>query len=270
MRDILGDHDAGRFLSDPDPVRRAQIQMRTPLPKRFYADVSVAAETDGAFSVRLDGKPVRTPGRALLALPTAAAAGLVASEFDAQQDVIDPVSMPVLRLANTALDGVAGEGQAVIDDIMRYSSSDLLCYRAEGPQELIERQAVAWDPVLNWVRTALGVRFWLAEGVMHVEQPREAVSAVGAWLEQRHDPFRLAALHVITTLTGSALLALCVQAGAIAPDDAWAAAHVDEDWNIEQWGEDDEAFARRAARRVDFDAAVALAAALETGSAPAG
>ena len=262
MRDILGDLEAGRHLSDPDPVRRAQIQMRTPLPKRFYAAATVVAEPDGGFAVRLDDKPVRTPGRAVLALPTEAAARLVAGEFEVQGDVIDPVTMPVLRLANTAIDGVAPEMQAVVEDIMRYSSSDLVCYRADSPRPLVDRQAGHWDPVLDWARAALGARFWLAEGVMHVDQPREAVSAVGLWLAQRGDPFRLAALHVMTSLTGSALLALGVEAGAFDPEQAWEAAHVDEDWNIEQWGEDEEATARRTARKADYDAANRLIAAL--------
>lgn len=262
MRDILGDLDSGPQPSDPDPVRRTQSQMRTPLPKRFYDSASVFAEPDGGFSIRLDGKPVRTPGRALLALPNEAAARLVADEFDAQREVVDPVSMPVLRLANSAIDGVAGETQAVIEDIMRYSSSDLVCYRADGPQPLVDRQAKLWDPVLDWAKAELGARFWLAEGVMHVEQPQEAVTAVGEWLARRDDPFTLAALHVMTSLTGSALLALSVEAGAIDADAAWVAAHVDEDWNIEQWGEDEEAAARRTARKADYDAANRLIAAL--------
>lgn len=261
MRDLLNDLEAGKLLSDPDPVRRAQNQMRQALPKRFYA-AAEAVETGEGFAVRLDGKPVRTPGRALLALPSAAAAALVAAEFAAQGEMIDPVSMPVLRLVNTAIDGVAPDTQAVLEDVMRFSASDLLCYRADAPEELVARQAEAWDPVLDWVRSALGARFFLAEGVVHVEQPRESVAAVGLWLKQRQEPFRLSALHVMTTLTGSALLALAVEAGALTADEAWTAAHVDEDWNNERWGVDSEAATRRAARRKEFDAAVALVEAL--------
>lgn len=262
MRDLLGDLDSGNHLSDPDPVRRAQIQMRQPLPKRFYKLAEVAEVPEG-FAVRLDGKPVRTPGKAVLALSTAAAAELVASEFSAQGETIDPVSMPILRLANTAIDGVANEMQAVLEDVMRFSSSDLLCYRADAPERLVERQAELWDPVLDWAQATLGARFFLAEGVMHVEQPRESVAAVGLWLRQRAEPFRLSAIHLMTTLTGSALLALAVETRMLEPDAAWAAAHVDEDWNIAQWGEDAEAAERRKARRRDFDAAVALLRALD-------
>lgn len=261
MRDLLNDLEDGNRLSDPDPMRRAQNQMRQTLPRRFYKDAGVAETAEG-FAVRLDGKPVRTPGKAPLVLPSERAAALVAAEFAAQGETIDPVSMPVLRLVNTAMDGVAADTQAVLEDVMRFSASDLLCYRAGEPEALTARQAQAWDPVLDWVRSALGARFFLAEGVIHVEQPRESVGAVGLWLRQREEPFRLAAIHVMTTLTGSALLALAVEAGAVSPDEAWAAAHVDEDWNIELWGEDAEAAARRQARRRDFDAAVALVRAL--------
>ena len=261
MRDILTDLEAGH-VSDPDPVRRAQIQMRTPMPKRFY-DKAEAVETDSGFAVRLDGKPVRTPGRAVLELPTLAAAQLLADEFAAQREHINPVEMPVLRLVNTAIDGVAADPQAVLEDILRFSATDMLCYRADGPERLVQRQNDLWDPVLDWARASLGARFNLAEGVMHVEQPREAIAALGAHLTQRREPSRLAALHLMTSLTGSALLALAVDFGEISVDEAWAAAHVDEDWQIEQWGQDAEAMARRSARRRDMDAAVALLEALK-------
>ncbi|THF58302.1 ATP12 family chaperone protein [Ollibium composti] len=262
MRDILSDLEAGKLLSDPDPVRRAQIQMRTPLPKRFYKAVSV--EPDGeVFGVRLDGKPVRTPGKALLALPNAAAAALVAGEFEAQAEVIDPVTMPTLRLVNTAIDGVAADPQAVLEDILRFASSDLLCYRADSPQGLVDRQNEHWDPVLDWASSELGARFNLAEGVIHVEQPRGTIAVLGAHLARRADPLRLAALHVMTSLTGSALLALAVEAGGLDTEAAWLAAHVDEDWQIEQWGQDAEALSRRAQRKRDMMAAAGLLAALD-------
>lgn len=261
MRDLLNDLEAGSHLSDPDPVRRAQNQMRQSLPKRFYTAAETARTAEG-FAVRLDGKPVRTPGRAVLALPTAAAAAIVAAEFAAQGETINPVTMPALRLVNSAIDGVAQDVEAVLDDVVRFCGSDLVCYRAAGPAALVARQAAAWDPVLAWAQGALGARFYLAEGVVHVEQPAEAVNSVRRWLGQRREPFRLAALHVLTTLTGSALLALAVEAEALPADAAWAAAHVDEDWNAEQWGTDAEALARNAARRRDFDAAVALLRAL--------
>ena len=262
MRDILNDLEAGKYLSDPDPVRRAQIQMKTPLPKRFYKTASVVP-IEGGFAVHLDGKPVRTPGKALLALPTEAAAVLVAGEFAEQGETINPVTMPVMRLVNTAIDGVASDPQAVLEDILRFASSDLLCYRADAPQGLVERQNEQWDPVVDWARTALGARFNLAEGIIHVEQPRETIAVLGSHLNQRAEPLRLAAIHLMTSLTGSALLALAVDFGELDADSAWAAGHVDEDWQIEQWGQDAEAVARRAARKRDMMAAVTLLEALK-------
>lgn len=261
MRDILNDLDAGRLLSDPDPVRRAQIQMKAPLPKRFYKTATVEQEGE-VFCVRLDGKQARTPGKAPLALPTEAAARLVAAEFEAQVDVIDPSTMPVLRLVNTAIDGVAADAQAVLEDILRFASSDLLCYRADGPQGLVDRQNEHWDPVLDWARRAFGARFNLAEGIMHVEQPREAIAALGTVLSMKPQPMRLAAIHVMTALTGSALLAVAVDRGELTVEQAWTAGHVDEDWQIEQWGQDAEAMARRAFRKREMDAAAALLEAL--------
>lgn len=257
MRDLLSDLEAGSHLSDPDPVKRAQNQMKAPAAKRFYDTVSVEERPEG-FVVLLDGKPVRTPGKAVLALPTGAAAALVAAEFEAQGERIDPVTMPATRLVNTAIDGVAADMEAVIEDILRFASSDLLCYRADGPDGLVARQADAWDPVIGWAKARLGARFVLADGIVHVTQPREAIGAIGIHLAGRDEPLQLAALHLMTTLTGSALLALAVGAGELSPESAWAAAHVDETWNAEQWGEDYEAAARNAARRRDFLAATRL------------
>jgi chaperone required for assembly of F1-ATPase len=261
MRELLNDLEAGRYLSHENPMERARAQMRQPQPKRFYTKVEVAEAEDG-FRVLLDGKPVRTPGRAFLAMPTEAAARLVAQEFEAQGETLDIPAMPVLRLANTALDGVAQDPQAVLEDILRYASCDLVCYRADGPDGLVARQAECWDPVVDWARATLSARMVLAEGVMHVDQPREAIAAIGIHMKARSEPFRLASLHVMTSLTGSALLALAVDTGELSAEEAWAAAHVDEDWNIAQWGEDAEARAMRLAKHRDMIAAARLVAAL--------
>ncbi len=262
MRDILSDLESGPQPSHPDPVKRAQNQMRQPLPRRFYKEAAAVETEDGRFSVRLDGKPALTPGRSQLALPTRAAGELVAAEFAAQGETLDPATMPVTRLVNTAIDGVATDPQAVLEDLLRFSASDLLCYRADSPQELVAKQADAWDPVLDWARSALGARFMLSEGIMHVEQPRETIAVLGVHLRQRAEPFRLACLHVMTTLTGSALLAMAVEGGMLSADEAWNAAHVDEDWNIALWGEDAEAMTRRANRRREMMAAAGLLSAL--------
>jgi chaperone required for assembly of F1-ATPase len=262
MRDLLNDLDAGRYLSDPDPVKRARNQMKAALPKRFYKEVTTAEE-EGGHVVKLDGRSVRTPAGAVLALPTAAAAKLVADEYAAQEEHINPLAMPVTRLANTAFDGVASAADAVLEDVLKFSTSDLLCYRADAPEALVERQAQAWDPVLDWVRTELGARFLLAEGVMHIGQPRETIGAVAVHLRKRAEPFRLAAIHLMTSLTGSALLALAVEAKALNAEAAWSAAHVDENWNVEHWGNDPEAVNRQANRKRDMMAAVALIEALD-------
>jgi chaperone required for assembly of F1-ATPase len=262
MRDILSDLESGPAPSHEDRPRRTRNQAQQALPRRFYKHVSVAEAGDGHFSVHLDDKPALTPGRNPLALPTSAAASLVAAEFEAQAEVLNPVAMPTIRLVNTAIDGVASDPQAVLEDILRYAASDLLCYRADAPQTLVRRQADAWDPILDWARSKLGARFVLSEGVMHVEQPRETIAVLGVHLGQRAEPFRLACLHVMTTLMGSALLALAVESEALSVEDAWAAANIDEDWNVEQWGEDAEAAARRANRKREMTAAANLVAAL--------
>ena len=227
------------------------------LPKRFYNHVAIKDEGRGAASLLLDGKAVRTPAKAHLALPTRELAEAVAEEWRAQRDRIDPLTMPLTKLANSAIDSVKDREQAVIDDIAKYAGSDLLCYRAEGPKTLVTFQTKHWDPVLAWAKTALDAPFALAEGVVHVRQPKVSLDRIRRALEGL-DPFGLAALHVMTTLTGSALLALAVAKGKLTPEEAWQAAHVDEDFQISQWGEDAEAAKRRAHQRRDFDAAARL------------
>jgi chaperone required for assembly of F1-ATPase len=229
--------------------------------KRFYERAEVVGN-DSGYAVTLDGKPVRTPSRNTLAAPSRAVADIMAAEWNAQREFIDPLSMPVTRLANSVIDAIATDAQiaAVRDDIAKYFGSDLLFYRASHPEALIAREAAAWDPVLFWVAEDLNAHFIMAEGVMHVAQPEQAIAAARAALPE--DAWRLAAAHIVTTITGSALLALALLRGRLAPPEAWAAAFVDEDWNAEQWGLDEEAAQRRAARKVDFDGAVAVLKAL--------
>ncbi|WP_454916126.1 ATP12 family chaperone protein [Xanthobacter sediminis] len=269
MRELLTDLDAGGdAAADPksaNPMARAQAAQRPQRPRRFYTEARVG-EAEGGFTVLLDGRPVRTPARGLLKVPTRALAEALAQEWDAQATEIDPFSMPLTRLVNVALDRVAAEAPAVREEVVRYAGTDMLFYRAEGPAGLVERQALHWNPVLAWAREAHGAPFFLAEGVCHVAQPEDSLARVAALVPQAALP--LAAVHVMTSLTGSALLALAVAQGVIDADTAWQAAHVDEDWNRELWGEDEMATARRAARRLEMDAAVA---ALRLGSAsPAG
>ncbi|MDB5524802.1 MAG: hypothetical protein JWM58_2565 [Rhizobium sp.] len=256
IRDIFSDL-AGPVLTDADPVRRAQIQMKHHLPKRFYKDVSVG-KTEEGFTILLDGRPVKTPGKHLLAVPTRAATELLAREWDAQVNEINPVKMPVTRLVNTAIEGVAAEIDGVFDDIVNFAGTDLLCYRAETPDSLIEMQARHWDPVIYWAADAFGARFILAQGIIHRQQPKEAINAFAATLAKHRSAIALAALHTVTTLTGSALISLAFAEGRLTAEEAWLTAHVDEDWNILQWGTDAEAEARRAARWLDMKAATDL------------
>ena len=260
IRDIFSDLAAPE-LTDADPVRRAQIQMKHHLPKRFYKDVTIG-ETESGFNILLDGRPVKTPGKHLLAVPTRAAADLLAAEWDAQLTEINPVKMPVTRLVNTAIEGVAAEIDGLFDDIVNFAGTDLLCYRAEMPQSLIDMQAKHWDPVIYWAADAVGARFILVQGIIHRQQPNEAIDAFVATLSKHRSAIALAALHTVTTLTGSALISLAFGEQRLTAAQAWQIAHVDEDWNILQWGTDAEAEARRAARWLDMKAATDLFGAL--------
>ena len=255
MRDILS--DLSDAMSDPDPVRRAQIQMKRPLPKRFYKDVSTDLAEEG-FRILLDGRPVRTPAKKLLAVPTQPIADRLKAEWDGQGEEIDPAKMPVTRLVNTAVDGVADNFDAVLEEIVRFAGTDMICYRADSPEGLVERQRDGWDPVIRWAADAKGARFILVEGVIHQEQPAAAIAAFAAALSAYRHPLALACLHTVTTLTGSALLALALAEGFIDADKAWSLAHVDEDWQIEHWGTDEEAFRRRELRRAEMDVAASV------------
>jgi chaperone required for assembly of F1-ATPase len=253
MRDILED----LFHNEPlDPTESARRSMRPRLRKRFYARAH-AGDAE-PYSILLDGRGVKTPAGNTLAAPTGALADAIAAEWDAQGERIDPATMPLTRLANTIIDGVAADPEPVADEIAKYLGSDLLYYRAGTPDGLVARQVRHWDPVLAWARDALGARFVLSEGVMFVAQPDGAVAAALSAIPS--DPWRLGAMHAITTITGSALLALSLARGALGVDAAWAAAHVDEDWNMAQWGRDEIALARRAARFAEMQAAATVLA----------
>lgn len=208
-------------------------------PKRFWKQAQ--AETcEGGFTVRLDGRPVRTPAKAALILPTQAMAGAIAQEWDAQETVVDPRTMPVTRGANAAIDKVRVQRAEVVELLAEYGDSDLLCYRAAGPDGLIQRQAAAWDPMLDWAAETMGARLFVGEGVMHVDQNPVALARLAAEVEA-FDDFALAAVHDLISLSGSLVLALAVTRDAITVEDAWAASRIDEHWQIEQWGEDETA-----------------------------
>ena len=247
MRDIFEDLARDTL----DPTESARRNMRPKLRKRFYQRAHVGA--GGPFPVLLDDRSIKTPAGHALALPSRALGEAVAAEWDAQQDRIDPAAMPLTRLANSIIDGVAVAPVPVAEEVAKYLGSDLVCYRADTPDGLVQAQARHWDPVLGWARDTLGARFVLGEGVMFVAQPDHAIAAARAAIPS--DPWRLGAVNAITTLTGSALIALAVLHGRLSVDDAWAAAHVDEDWNMSLWGRDEVALERRASRFREMQAA---------------
>ena len=252
MRDLFEDI----FRNAPlDPTQAARRAVRPHLRRRFYQRADVE-DADGEFRVVLDGRPVKTPARRALAAPKRALAQALVAEWDAQRDVIDPAKMPLTRLANTIIDGVIDAPSAVAAGVERYLGCDLVFYRAPGPAGLVTRQANAWDPVLAWVGEILGADFVLAQGIAFVAQPAQSLVAAASAIPT--DPWRLGAVHAVTTLTGSALIAIALARGALSVDAAWAAAHVDEDWNMEFWGRDQLALEHRAARFAEMQAAATV------------
>lgn len=221
--------------------------------KRFYKAATVRAGAAGS-EVLLDGRPVKTPGRNPLALPTAALAEAVAAEWNEQGERVDPRSMPMTGLANAAIDRVAPDPDAFAAGLARYGESDLLCYRAEGPAALVERQRQSWDPILAWARRLYDVDFEVTSGILPRAQPAATTERL-AQATTAYDPFALAALSPLVTLSGSLLIALALAEAAIDADAAWAAATLDEAWQAEHWGEDAEAAQRLANRHAEFDAA---------------
>ncbi len=230
---------------------------RPELPKRFYKLVKVAETADG-YTVELDGRRMKTPGRKPLAVPSKAVAEAIGAEWDAQGERIDPGTMPMTRLVNTAIDGILDDPEPVRADVVRFAETDMLFYRAGEPQALAQRQRERWDPVLDWAKARLGARFVLTEGVMHVAQPEESLALLQRHVATFADGFVIAALHQVTTLTGSALLALALADRRLTAAEVWTLAHLDEDWNVEQWGADEEAMARRAMRWQEMQAAAII------------
>ena len=221
--------------------------------KRFWKNAEAVQGKEG-WLVELDGKPLRTPGRMPLTVPTKALAEATAAEWADVGTHVDPRAMPLTGLANAAIDRVGPDKEAFAAGLARYAEADLACYRAEGPSGLIERQAALWDALLAWGRRRFDVDFRTTGGLLHVEQPQATIDrlqhAVAAL-----DSFRLAGMSPLTTIGGSLLAALAVQEGALTPDRAWEAVSVDDQWQLEQWGSDAEAEAALENRRSDFLAA---------------
>lgn len=223
--------------------------------KRFYAGAEAVA-SDRGWTVMLDGKPVRTPGRAALGLPTAALAEAVAAEWAAQGDTLRPETMPLTGFGYAAIDRVAPDVPALAAGLAAFAETELLCYRADGPAALVAAQA-AWDPLLAWARQRYDVDFAVTTGIVHAPQPPATLARIAA-AYAAFDAFALAALHPVVTICGSAVIGLAVAARHLSADAAFAAGQLDELWQAEQWGSDPLAAASLASRRAALDDAVRL------------
>jgi chaperone required for assembly of F1-ATPase len=224
--------------------------------RRFWKEVAAPA-TDYGWTIELDGRPVKTPASAPFVVPKAALANAIADEWRAVGETVDPRSMPLTGLANAAIDRVAPDPVAFATELGRYAEADLLCYRAEGPRALVDREEASWDPLLEWGRRRYDVDFAITAGIVHVSQPAATVAGLGHAVESL-DPFRLAGLSPLVTIGGSLLAALAVVEKAVAVDAAWDAISIDERWQLEQWGSDAEAEVALENRRRDFLAAASF------------
>lgn len=246
-----------------DPMESARRGQRPEQARRFYKKAGAGPHENG-FALFLDGKMVKTPGRKPLAVANRAIAEALAAEWDEQGERIDPFTMPVTRIVNAAIDRIGGEMAAVRAEIVKYAGTDLVCYRAEAPPSLVGAQDAAWSPLVAWAREALGARFVLATGVVPVRQDDGALAAIARAVA----PFNvlpLAALSAVTTLTGSAVIALALARGRLSAEEAWSAAHVDEDWQMSQWGRDEAAILARAFRWREMAASALILQASEAG-----
>lgn len=252
MREFL--EDAARHMDDG--YGRAQKHVRQELPKRFYKEVGVGTVGED-FAVTLDGRTPRTPGQKPVVVPSEALAAAMAAEWAAQREVIDPETMPFVRLVNAAVEAGDERASALREEVVKYAGNDLLLYRAEHPKELVAEQERLWDAALVALARHFGVSFQPTMGITHQAQPPATLARLAATLED--EPLiALVALVSLTGLTGSGLLALALRHGLLTADEAWAAAHVDEDHNIRLWGVVDEATERREKRRRDYDAAIGV------------
>ena len=218
---------------------------------RVFWKTAEAIETDAGHEVRLDGRPVRTPAKTQLVLPTAALAAAICQEWQAQEEVVDPGKMPLTRTANSVLDKVMPQQAGVAEVIAEYGGADLLCYRASGPSELVARQAEAWDPLLKWAEEHLDAPLRVGEGVVHVAQPAESLAALRARV-LKLSPWQLAAFHDLVALSGSLVIGFAATQNKLPVEELWQTSRIDETWQIEQWGEDDEATATAAVKQAAF------------------
>jgi len=230
--------------------------MNTPLNKRYWKEVSVVKQDDG-FAILLDTRPLKTPKKAPFLLPNESLALGVAAEWAAVSGKINPSVMHLTRCANATIDHVSKNAAAVADFLAEYGGTDLLCYRAEAPEKLVERQTAGWDPLLLWVKENHDVNLRVTVGIRHIAQPAKALEKMRALLGQ-FDPWRLTAMHDLVTICGSLVLALAITKGKISAQEAWNLSRIDENWQAEQWGEDDEAASAAARKCADLHKATDL------------
>lgn len=257
------------FLKDPERPRddgysRAQKHIKVELPKRFYKATGVGV-VDGGFTVTLDGRATRTPGKLPVVVPVAAIAAVMAGEWAGQGETIDAASMPTVRLINSALESGVAAKPVFRDEIVKYAGNDLLLYRADTPRELVAAQEASWDAALVKLARHFAVRFQPTIGIVHQPQPPSTLTKLAEVLRDEKSLLVLTALVSITGITGSGLLAMGLWHGLFTPDEAWAAAHVDEDYQMRLWGAVEEAVERRAGRRQEFDAAVGVLEMMQSG-----
>lgn len=218
--------------------------------KRFWKDTSVEV-SDAGFRVLLDGRPVKTPAKSSFAVPTRALADLIATEWQAQEDKIDPETMPFTRMANSAIDKVTPQHQAVAEMLAEYGGSDLICYRANGPVELIERQAVAWDPLIAWAKTELNAPLEATTGVIFHAQSEDSLTAMRRQVLAM-DPFVLTSFHDLVALSGSLVIGFAALRGYDTPENLWEVSRIDESWQVHLWGKDEESEQMSAVKRQSF------------------
>lgn len=222
--------------------------------KRFWKSVSIA-ETDGGWGLRLDERALKTPAKDDLVLPTRALAEFLRDEWDSVDTLIDPESMPYTRLANAAADRMGNMQADVVAMLASYAETDLLCYRAAHPEELTARQATAWDAPLAWIKSAHNIALVTTTGVIPIPQAKDSLDAAQNWFA-RLDAYELMALHDIVSLSGSAVLGIAVADQHLSKETAWELSRIDETWQIELWGEDEDAQADTAIKRDSFMRAV--------------
>lgn len=221
--------------------------------KRFWKDVAVEPEGE-CWTIKLDGRAVKTPARAPMVVPTRTLAEAVAEEWRGVAEEIDPTGMPLTGLSNAAIDRVSPHREAFAEQLARYAQADLACYRAEGPRSLRALQEEEWDKLLGWARRRYDVDFATTCGLIHVPQPQATVERL-THAVLALDPYRLAGLSPLVTIGGSLVAALGVLEKLLTPEDAWSAVNIDERWQLEQWGADAGAEAALESRRCDFFAA---------------